>query len=353
MRPVAEPYRTLKDGREVSACLLDAGGALRVRVMTYGATVVSIETTDRDGRWGEVVLGFDDPRRYEVHDAYFGAVIGRHANRIAGGRFTLDGTQYLLGCNNGVNHLHGGARGFDKRLWTAQPLDVPEGSAIELAYASAHMEEGYPGALQVQVVYTVTRTNELCIDYRAQSDRPTVVNLTNHTYFNLAGSGTVLGHELQIPGSRYLPVDATLIPTGELAEVDGTPMDFRQPRLIGERLQANHQQLQRAGGYDHNWVLDQDGTDALRPAAVLHDPSSGRRVWVSTTQPGLQFYSGNFLDGSLVGRNGQRYERHAGLCLETQHFPDSPNQPQFPTTRLDPQAIYTQRTVYRFDTLSR
>lgn len=353
MLPVAEPYGTLEDGREVSAYLLDAGGTLRARVMTFGATVLSIETTDREGRWGEVTLGLDSPRAYAAHSAYFGAAIGRHANRIARGRFTLHGTEYQLACNNGVNHLHGGPQGFDKRLWRALPLDTLQGPALQLDYISEHLEEGYPGTLQVQVVYTVTPDGGLRIDYQARTDRATVVNLTNHSYFNLAGTGSVLDHELQIPAGQYVPVDAALIPTGELAGVEGTPMDFRQPRRIGERLQAADPQLQHAGGYDHNWVLDHDGAEDLHLAAVLYEPTSGRRLSVSTTQPGVQFYSGNFLDGSLVGRHGQRYERHAGLCLETQHFPDSPNQPQFPTTRLDPQAIYTQRTVYRFDTLSR
>jgi aldose 1-epimerase len=297
----------------------------------------------------DVVLGFDSVDGYVSNRAYIGATVGRYANRIGAGRFTLDGVVHELARNDGANHLHGGTAGFDKRLWQAHPLHVNGASALELRYSSAAGEEGYPGKLDVSVTYTLTSANELRIDYRATTDQATVVNLAHHSYFNLAGEGTasILGHVLQIDGSRFTPDDAGLIPTGEIRDVRGTPFDFLAPHAIGERIDANDEQLRVGKGYDHNWVLD-GAPGVLHPAVRVSEPGSGRVLEVLTTEPGLQFYSGNFLDGSVHGKGGKSYAHRSAFCLETQHYPDSPNQPQFPSTVLRPGQVIQSTTVYRF-----
>jgi aldose 1-epimerase len=317
--------------------------------MTFGGIVVSLKVPDKNGKLDDVVLGFDSPGDYVKNHDYFGALIGRYGNRIAKGKFALDGKDYVLATNNGPNHLHGGKFGFDQRVWEADEAESEPGRALVLKYVSKDGEEGYPGTLSVKVRYAVTDSNELKIEYSAITDKPTIVNLTQHSYFNLAGqgSGDILGHELTIVADRFTPVDSTLIPTGELRPVEGTPMDFRVPVAIGARINQKDQQLIFGGGYDHNWVLTRkDSTLSL--AASLHDPTSGRVMDVWTTEPGLQFYSGNFLNGSAVGKGGKTYNYRNGLCLETQHFPDSPNKPQFPSTVLRPGENYMTTTLYRF-----
>lgn len=343
------PFGCAPDGTPVHLYLLDNGQGMKVKIMDLGATVVSLAVPDARGAPGEVTLGYEALDGYlEPANPYFGCVVGRYANRIAQGRFKLDDTVYRLACNNGPHHLHGGEHGFDKKVWRAVAQQSPAGPQLTLRHTSPHGDEHYPGRLDVEVRYTLTQEQALRIDYEARCDRPTVVNLTNHMYFNLAGGGTVQDHVLSIAASRYLPVDQGLIPMGELAPVNGTPMDFRRPRRIGEHLGDPHPQLQRAfGGYDHTWVLDHP-PDALALAATLQEPRTGRRMKVFTTEPGLQFYSGNQLDGSIMGRQGRACERHAGLCLEAQHFPDSPNRPEFPSVRLDPGEVYRQTTVYHF-----
>jgi aldose 1-epimerase len=327
---------------------------LTVGVLTYGATIQSLLVADRDGVPADVTLGFDDLAGYIGPHPYFGAVIGRFANRIAGGRFELEGEQHWLPVNRGPNCLHGGTEGFDRRMWTARPIEAPGAAAVELSLTSPDGDMGFPGTLEATVRYTL-QGNDLTIAYAAVTDRTTVVNLTNHAYFNLAGAGagTIENHLLTLAASRYTPVDDDLIPTGELAAVEGTPMDFREAKPIGTHLRADDPQLVRAQGYDHNWVLDDAALDnadggGRRMAARAHDPGSGRVLEVLTDQPGLQFYSGNFLDGSLVGKGGRAYRQGDGFCLETQHFPDSPNHEHFPTTVLHPGESYTTSTTFRF-----
>ena len=307
-----------------------------VSVTNYGGAVTSLKAPDRDGNFGEIVLGFETLDEYVRCPRYFGALIGRHANRIARGRFTLDGVEYQLPCNNGANHLHGGFKGFDKRVWDVRESD----KALHLSYFSKDGEEGYPGNVTAFVDYTLL-DNELRIDYCATTDRDTIVNLTNHSYFNLRGAGTILDHELTLNADHYTPVSEALIPTGEIKPVAGTPMDFREAKAIGSEL-ANV-----AGGYDQNFVLN-DWDGSLQLAARLHEPVTGRTLEILTTEPGMQFYSGNFLDGSLIGRNGVAYELYTGLCLEPQHFPDAPNHSNFPSTILRPGEEYKQTTIYRF-----
>ncbi len=339
-------------GQEAHLFTLANPDGTKVEITNFGGAVVRWWTPDRRGELADIVLGFDSFEKYAGAPAYFGTLIGRFGNRIAHGAFTLDGKTYTLAKNNqpgGIPcHLHGGLRGFNKVLWTAEPLTTLLGPALRLRYRSADGEEGYPGNLDVEVTYTLTRELELRLDYMATTDRPTPINLTNHTFFNLAGEGidNVLGHVLTLNASRFTPVNAGLIPTGELAAVAGTPFDFRTPHAIGERIDAAHEQLRFAGGYDHNFVLDaRPGELAL--AATAFEPRSGRLLEARTTEPGVQFYSGNFLNGSLVGKHGHAYARRSGFCLETQHFPDSPNQPSFPSTILRPGATYRSTTVYR------
>jgi aldose 1-epimerase len=322
---------------------------LSTRITNYGATVVTLNVPDRSGRLADIVLGYDNVADYLTTAHYFGAIVGRYGNRIANGRFSLAGVEYSLAQNDGSNSLHGGVKGFDKVVWDAQQINSPDGPALELTYLSPDGEEGYPGNLSVKVVYTLTNDNALKIDYTATTDQDTVVNLTHHSYFNLAGhdSGDILGHELTINADRFTPVDKTLIPTGELRPVVGTPFDFTRLAAIGARIDQDEEQLDFGLGYDHNWVLNNsDGSLAL--AATLAEPTSGRVMEVWTTEPGLQFYGGNFLDGSNIGKGGYAYEHRNGLCLETQHFPDSPNQPDFPSTTLKAGETYTSTTIYKF-----
>jgi aldose 1-epimerase len=313
-----------------------------VSVTNYGGAVTSLKTPDRHGNFGDIVLGFETLDEYVHNPRYFGALIGRHANRIARGRFTLNGVEYQLPCNNGANHLHGGFKGFDKHVW-----DVRESErTLYLTYFSKDGEEGYPGNVRTEVDYTLL-DNELRVDYRATTDRDTLVNLTNHSYFNLRGDGTVLDHQLVLNADNFTPVSKDLIPSGEIRSVEGTPMDFRKGKAIGVQIRDAYDQLGFTGGYDHNFVLnDYDGS--LRFAGRVYESSTGRVLEVLTTQPGMQFYSGNFLDGSLVGRNRVTYVKYAGLCLEPQHFPDAPNHSSFPSTVLRPGEEYKQTTVFRF-----
>ncbi len=344
-------FGAVAEGRtaEVFALVNDAGCVLRAT--DYGGIITGIVVPDRDGNAADVTLGFDSLAAYERDNPFFGALVGRYGNRIAGGRFRLDGEEYQLARNDGENHLHGGRRGFDKVLWQAEPAETPDGPALDLRYVSDDGEEGYPGELAVHVRYTWGNDHALRIDYTATTTRPTIVNLTQHAYFHLAGagSGDVLDHELQVHASRFTPVDATLIPTGELRGVEGTPMDFRTPRRIGERIDADDEQLRLGGGYDHNFVIDGEPGE-LRPAARVVEATAGRTMEVLTTEPGVQLYTGNFLDGSLTGKGGAPYGRRSGFCLETQHYPDSPNKPQFPSTVLRPGETYRTTTVYRFAT---
>ena len=333
----------------VEAFTLSNVNGIEVRATGYGAAIVSIRTPDREGRFDDIVLGYDDPTGYVEDKAYLGVVAGRYANRIRRGRFSLEGREHTLATNDGPNHLHGGIRGFNKVLWSTAPFRSAEGAGLMLAYTSPDGEEGYPGTVEAWVTYTLTGRDELVIDYRAVTDQPTVINLTQHSYFNLTGDPArdILGHQLEINAAGFTPVDETLIPTGDIAPVAGTAFDFTRPTTIGARIDADHVQLQRAGGYDHNWVLD-GGGGALASAARAYEPTTGRTLEVQTTEPGIQFYSGNFLDGSIRGKGGQHYGHRTGFCLETQHFPDSPNQPAFPSTVLEPGQEYTSRTVYRF-----
>ena len=341
-------------GQPVERFTLAIPGRIEVAILTYGGIIQSVNVPDRSGNTANVVLGFatiDDYVKWN-HLPYFGCIAGRFANRIAGGRFALDGQTYQLATNNGSNALHGGERGFDKHVWNAEEAVTDDGAAVRLSRVSSDGEEGYPGTLAVYVTYTLTATGDLRIDYRATTDRATIVNLTNHSYFNLAGegSGSIEDHELQIFASRYTPVDETSIPTGELAPVAGTPLDFGQPTRVGERIRDNHPQIAIGRGYDHNFVFDRPTPDdaSLIPAANLHDPASGRRLTVFTTEPGVQFYTGNFLNAEFAGTGGRLYRQGDGLALETQHFPDSPNRPDFPSTVLRPGEQFTSTTVLRF-----
>lgn len=327
---------------------------MALRVLEYGGIIVSLAVPDRTGRVDNVVLGFDRLEDYERSSPYFGAIIGRFGNRIARGRFTLDGRTYTLATNNGSHHLHGGVRGFDKVTWKVSPFERQDSSGLVLHYTSPDGEEGYPGTLRTTLTYTLTEGNELIFDYEATSDRATPVNLTQHSYFNLAGAGEgdVLGHVLTLNANSFTPVDSTLIPTGEIRSVEGTPFDFRTPAAIGARIDQDDEQLRYGGGYDHNFVLSKRGTggstDDPTLAARVFDPTSGRVMEIYTTEPGLQFYSGNFLDGTLRGKNGVLYGPRSGFAMETQHFPDSPNHPQFPSTILRPGSQYRSRTLLRF-----
>lgn len=348
-----QPFGTTKEGEAVEEYILTNANGMEVRILTYGGILTSIRVPDRNGALENVTLGFDTLEKYETQSPYFGAITGRYANRIAEGKFALDGETYTLATNNGPNSLHGGNRGFDKRVWSAEEVTNSEGVGLRLSYTSPDGEEGYPGTLETTVTYTLTDNNELRIDYRATTDAPTVLNLTNHAYFNLAGegSGTIYDHILMIDADRYTPVDDTLIPTGELAPVAGTPFDFRLPKTIGPGQRTSHPQVVIGRGYDHNFVLNrQEGDTSPILAARLYEPDSGRVLEVLTTEPGIQFYAGNFLDATLVGTSGKLYRQSDGLALETQHFPDSPNQPNFPSTVLRPGETYETTTVFKFGT---
>src|SRR5215204_2865024 len=346
-----EPFGEI-EGRLIERLTLANRHGLRVEVITYGGIIRAIWAPDRDGRLANVTLGFADLAGYLDHnDPYFGCIAGRYANRIANGRFTLDGETYQLPTNDGANHLHGGVRGFDKRVWDAEEVREEGAAGMRLARVSPDGEEGYPGTLSAQVTYLLDDDNRLRIDYRAESDRPTIVNLTNHTYWNLGGEGTesIEDHLLQLAASRYTPVDTSLTPTGELAPVEDTPFDFTTPTAIGARIRDSHPQLLIGRGYDHNVVLDRaPGDYTLIEAAILRDPGSGRMLTIRTTEPGIQFYSGGYLDGTLVGASGRTYRQGDGVALETQHFPNSPNQPDFPSTFLRPGEVYTSTTVFAF-----
>ena len=336
------------EGRSVELYTLTNRKGAEAKITTYGATVVSLKVPDRNGKFDDVVLGFDDIDGYLKGTAYFGATIGRYGNRIAKGRFTLNGVEYKLATNNDPNHLHGGNKGFDKVIWNARPFNLKDGVGLVLSYLSHDGEEGYPGNLSVSVTYALTDNNELRISYAATTDKDTVVNLTHHSYFNLAGqgSGDVLNHQLMINADRFTPTDAGSIPTGELRSVKGTPFDFTQPTTIGARINEDDEQLQLGKGYDHNYVLNgKIGT--LRQVARVSEPTTGRTMEVWTTEPGMQLYTGNFLDGAK-GKSGKTYQFRYGFCLETQHFPDSPNKPSFPATILRKGATYRTRTIYKF-----
>jgi len=345
-----EPFGTTPEGTAVELFTLRNAQGVEIQAISYGATVISLKTPDRTGQLGDVVLGFDHLQAYLDGSPYFGALIGRYGNRIGGARFELDGMAYTLAANDGANHLHGGVKGFDKVLWSGETFQDDTASGVVFRYTSPDGEEGYPGTLQVQVTYTLTDANEWAVEYVATTNKATPVNLTQHTYFNLAGhaSGDILGHELMIPADGFTPVDATLIPTGEIAPVEGTPFDFRTAHLIGERIGAEHEQLAFGQGYDHNWVLSGAPGHGMTHAATVVEPSSGRTLEIFTTEPGIQFYSGNFLDGTLTGKGGAVYHHRTGFCLETQHYPDSPNKPEFPSTILRPGEEYRTTTVFRF-----
>jgi aldose 1-epimerase len=344
------PFGVTLAGVAVDAYTLVNANGLEIRFMSYGGTILSIKVPDKDGVVDDVVMGYDTLGDYLKESPYFGAIVGRYSNRIAKGRFTLDGREYSLARNDGVNHLHGGKRGFDKVVWRVQTFEDASGVGAVLNYTSRAGEEGYPGTLDVRVTYTLTDDDELRVAYLASSDEATPVNLTQHTYFNLAGDGKndILDHELTIAASRFTPIDHTLIPTGELREVTGTPFDFRNATPIGDRIDDSDPQLRRAGGYDHNFVLDRSPDDGATLGARLHDPKSGRTLKVQTTAPGMQLYTGNFLDGTLIGKHGRIYRHRFGVALETQHFPDSPNQPAFPSSILRPGDEYRTETTYRF-----
>jgi aldose 1-epimerase len=347
-----EPFGT-KEGSQVDLYTLRNAKGLEARIINYGGIVVSLKVPDRNGQFGDVVLGFDDLNGYLSPEflksnPYFGALIGRYGNRIGKAKFTLDGKVCALAANNGPNHLHGGIKGFDKVVWEARPLQGEEPS-LELHYLRKDGEEGYPGNLNVTAVYTLTNDNGLKIEFTAVTDKDTVVNLTHHSYFNLAGKGDILGHEVMINADKFTPVDSTLIPTGELRAVAGTPFDFTSPAAIGARINQDNEQLKFGKGYDHNWVINKPAGE-FGVMARVYEPTSGRVLEVLSTEPGLQFYSGNFLDGALKGRGGWVYQFRNGFCMEPQHYPDSPNKPDFPSVVLKPVQTYRNTIIYRFST---
>lgn len=345
-----EKFGTLPDGREVMRYVLKNKGGTEVHVINYGGIITHLKAPDRTGKIEDIVLGYDSLSGYLKESPYFGAIVGRYGNRIANGKFTLDGNEYTLVKNNNGQHLHGGTKGFDKVFWNIAEVESDSGMALRLTYLSKDMEEGYPGNLNVTVDYTLTDANELKIDYSATTDKATVVNLTQHTYFNLSGNAVrdITDHILTLNADEYLPVNKVLIPTGKPAAVEGTPFDFNTPTPVGQRINANDSQLKIAGGYDHCWILA--GPEGLKTAATVYDSITGRTVEVRTTEPGIQFYSGNFLNGSITGKGGVVYKQRYGLCLETQHFPDAPNQPQFPSVVLKPGETYQTQTIYKFGT---
>jgi aldose 1-epimerase len=339
------------DGKPVDLYILKNKHGMEVRAMTYGGAVVSIRVPDRKGHFDDVALGFDKADDYTAKVPYFGAIIGRYGNRIGGAKFTLDGKEYTLPKNDGPNSLHGGTKGFDKVLWAAEPFEKPGEVGVIFKHTSPNGDQGYPGDLKVTVTYTLNDNNELIFKYHATTDKPTPVNLTNHTYFNLAGDGKgdILGHELMLNADYFTPVDKTLIPTGKIESVKGTPFDFTKLMAIGARINDKDEQLILGHGYDHNFVINRKDK-GLTLAARVYEPTSGRVMEVYTTEPGIQFYSGNFLDGTLTGKEGRVYKHRYGFCLETQHYPDSPNHPNFPSTILKPGQTYESETMYKFST---
>ena len=350
--PQKAPFGQTADGKAVDIYTLTNKSGVEARVMTYGATLVSLKVPDRDGHLGNVVLGFDSLEPYLAGVPYYGATIGRFGNRIAGGKFALDGVTYQLPKNNGPNSLHGGDKGFDKRVWTAKPFVNKQGPGLKLTYVSADGEEGYPGQLTTRVTYQLHSDNSVSIDYSATTTKPTVINLTNHSYFNLSGDfdHSIVDETLTINADKFTPVDATLIPTGDLQPVAGTPFDFRKPTVIGAHINDDNQQIHYGPGYDHNWVLEKPKPGAMTLAAMISDPVSGRVLDVKTTEPGLQFYTGNFQNGKPAG-TGSIFKYRTGLTMETQHFPDSPNQPSFPSTVLRPGHTFHSHTVFIFRTM--
>jgi aldose 1-epimerase len=334
------------DGKAVDLFTLRNSKGVEVQIMNYGGIVTSFKAPDRNGKMGDVVLGYDNLAGYLKASPFFGALVGRYGNRIAGAKFTLNGKEYKLAPNNNGNALHGGLKGFDKVVWDAKTAATPNGPSLELHYVSKDGEEGYPGTLSVAAVYTLTENNGLRLDYTASTDKDTVVNLTQHSYFNLAGKGDVLNHEVMIDADRFLPVDSGLIPTGELRPVQGTPFDFRKPTAIGARINQDDEQLKFGKGYDLNWVINRKSNE-LKLVARVQEPTTGRILEVLSTQPGLQFYTGNHLDGSITGKGGWVYKARSGFCMEPQHFPDSPNHPEFPSVVLKPGETYRQTIEYR------
>ena len=342
------PFGITKDGIPVDQYTLNNKSGMKVQIITYGGIITAIEVPDRDGKVLDVTLGFKKLGDYEKRSPYFGALIGRYGNRIAKGKFSLDGIEYSLVQNNDENHLHGGTKGFDKVIWTAEPLILNDAAQLKLLFQSKDMEEGYPGNLDVEVIYRLTNDNSIEVEYKAATDKKTVLNLTQHTYFNLSEDKDILNHKLMINADKYIPVDENLIPLGELVSVNGSPFDFKISKTIGKDIEDNHIQLKRGGGFDHCWVLNEQNI-GLRTSAILLDPASGRQMEVLTDEPGIQFYSGNFLDGSLPMKNSDFfYEKRSGLCLETQHYPNSPNEPSFPTVELNPGENYYSKTVFKF-----
>jgi aldose 1-epimerase len=345
------PFERTPDNQLVDLITLGNANGMEMTVLTYGGIIKTLRTPDRTGAFDDIVLGFDDLKSYMEKSPYFGALIGRYGNRIAKGRFTLDGATYTLATNNGPNHLHGGNKGWDKAIWGFETFNDARGVGVILTHTSADGDEGYPGTVKATVTYTLTDQNQLVIDYQATTDKATVINLTQHSYFNLAGTkaNDILGHELKLNAAQYTPVDAGLIPTGQIANVEGTPFDFRTPTPIGARIDAKNEQLQLGPGYDHNWVLTRTGP-GLSEAAVVTEPLSGRTLKIETTEPAIQFYAGNFLSQKepLTGKGGRAYPRRSGFCLETQHYPDSPNHANFPSTVLRPGETYSSKTVFTF-----
>jgi aldose 1-epimerase len=341
------PFGTAPDGAALSLYTLRNRNGMTVRITDWGGIITAIEVPGRDGTSADVTFGFDHPQPYFGDSPYFGALIGRYGNRIAGGRFTLDGQAYQLDTNNGPNHLHGGVTGFDKVIWQATPLVTDGAARLQLSHTSPDGDQGYPGRLDVTVTYELNDANELLVQFHATADRATPVNLTQHAYFNLAGGGTVLDHEVTIHADRYVPIDETSIPLGPLAPVAGTPFDFRTPRSVGSQIDADDEQLRNGQGYDHCYVLNQPAPGAMTLAATVVEPVSGRVLELLTEEPGVQFYTGNFLDGTLTGK-GVQYHRRDALCLEPQHFPDSPNRPEYPNTILRPGETYATKSIFRF-----
>ncbi|MEQ9288121.1 MAG: aldose epimerase family protein [Cyclobacteriaceae bacterium] len=342
-------FGTLPSGEKATLFTLTNARGMKMTVTNYGGIITSLWVPDKNGQMADVVLGYDNLEGYLNKTPYFGALIGRYGNRIAEGKFSLDGQEYSLATNNGRNHLHGGIKGFDKVLWQAEALNEKEAVGVKFTRTSPDMEEGFPGNLSCEVIYWLNNKNQLVFDYKATTDKKTIVNLTNHSYFNLTGdpSKTILDHELELVAHGYLPVDSTLIPTGEIRQVEGTPFDFLIPTPIGERIDQADTQLGFGNGYDHSWVFNEQTND-MKYAGSLYEPTSGRQMNFYTTEVAVQFYSGNFLDGSIQGKEGKNYSFRSGMCLETQHYPDSPNQPEFPTTILNPGEVYTSSTIYEF-----